>query len=123
MLSFDLIFISILNEDIVEDEGALWDEKRISWLPINIVSYQGKRVQFVYGSFCTCVIASLGGGVSSGADFRESGCFFEFFNNIKLKNQKTGLHADIHFSCDQKFGLPISLDIPVSVNLMKINNM
>ena len=49
-------------------------------------------VQVVDVVFCHCV------NVLEGAEFQASGCFFEFFDQTKLKNQKIGLHADISFS-------------------------
>ena len=51
MVSFDFSFGSMLTEEIVEDEGALWTEGSISWLSMNIGSYQGKRVKSVDGAF------------------------------------------------------------------------
>ena len=57
------IFISMFNEDIVEDERAICTEGGISWLSINIGSYQGKMVQVVDGEFFPCI------GVSMGAEF------------------------------------------------------
>ena len=55
MVSFDLSFRSMLIEDIVEDDGALWTEGIISWLSINRGSYHGKNVQVVNGTFFPCV--------------------------------------------------------------------
>ena len=51
MVSFDLSFRSILVKEIVENEGALWTERRISWLSINIGSSKGNRLQVVDGAF------------------------------------------------------------------------
>ena len=36
MVSFDLIFISMLMEETGEDEGALCTDRSISWISINI---------------------------------------------------------------------------------------
>ena len=81
MVSFDLSFLSMLIEDIVEEEGALWTEGRILWLYINRCYYQVKRVQFLNSSYHLYV------GVSSGAAFRASGCFFYFLSlNFFLKD-------------------------------------
>ena len=55
MAPFDLSFRSMLIKEIVEVEGEILTEGKISWLCINIVSYEYKRVQVVYGDFCTCV--------------------------------------------------------------------
>ena len=66
MVSLDFIFRSMLIEDIVEDERALWSEGSISWLSINIGSYQGKRLHVVDGDFLSCVSV---GGVSSGGAY------------------------------------------------------
>ena len=51
MVSFDFRFISLLIKDIVEDDGALLNEGRISWLSVNRGSYQGKRLHVVYVYF------------------------------------------------------------------------
>ena len=53
----------MLIEDIVEDEGAIWIEGRISWLSINRDYYQGKMVQVFDAAFCPC------SGLSPGASF------------------------------------------------------
>ena len=63
MVSFYLIFISMFNEDIVEDQREICTEGDISWLSINIGSYQGNMVQVVDGEFFPCV------GVLMGAEF------------------------------------------------------
>ena len=55
MMSFDLSFISMLIEKIVEYEVALWTEGRISWLSINIGYNHGKKLHVVDFSFCLCV--------------------------------------------------------------------
>ena len=60
MVPFDLSFISILNGEIVEDEGALWTEGSISCISVNRGYYTGKRVQVVDSEFCPCVGVSLG---------------------------------------------------------------
>ena len=65
MVSFDLSFRSMLIEEIVEDEGALWTEESSSWLSMNRGSCQGKRVHVVEGALHPCVGVSLGGGVLS----------------------------------------------------------
>ena len=59
MVSFDLCSISMLIEDIVEDERALWTEGIISWIFINRGSYHGNRVQVVNGAFFFCVDLSV----------------------------------------------------------------
>ena len=63
MVSFDLSFRSMLIEEIVEDEGALWNEGIILCLFINRGYYQVNMLQVVYGAFCNC------SGVSPGATF------------------------------------------------------
>ena len=63
MVSFDFSFRSMLIEEIVKDEGALWTKGGISWLSINRGSYRVKIVQVDDGAFHPCV------GVSSGAAF------------------------------------------------------
>ena len=64
MVSFDLGFISMFVENIVEDEVSLWTEGGISWLSINRGYSQGKRVHIVNGDFRPCI------GVLSGAAYR-----------------------------------------------------
>ena len=44
MVSFDFSVRSILIEEIVEDEGALWTEGLISWISSNRGSSQGTGV-------------------------------------------------------------------------------
>ena len=44
MVSFDFSVRSILIEEIVENEGALWTEGGISLISINRGSSQGTRV-------------------------------------------------------------------------------
>ena len=56
MVSFDFSVRSILIEEIVEDEGILWTEGSISWLPTERGSYHGKKEHVVDGSVCPCVI-------------------------------------------------------------------
>ena len=51
----------MLIKEIADNEEALWNEGRISWISINICSYQGKRVQVFDGDFRPCA------GVLSGA--------------------------------------------------------
>ena len=80
MVSFDLSFISTLIKDFVENEGAHWTEGRISWLTINIGSYQGWRVHVVGEKICPCVRLLLG------APFRVYGCFI---GGIITQNSKT----------------------------------
>ena len=53
----------MLIKKIVEDEGALWTEGRISWIYINIDYYQVNRVQVLDGDFLPCF------GVSPGSEF------------------------------------------------------
>ena len=55
MVSFDLSSVSMLIEEIVEDERALWTEGSISWIFINIGSCHDNRVQVVNGDFFPCV--------------------------------------------------------------------
>ena len=57
---------------IVEYDGALWTEGKISWLSINICSYKGNTVQVIDGEFLPCV------SVSPGAEFRSYGCLYSF---------------------------------------------
>ena len=51
MVSFDSIFRSMLIKYIVEEEGALWTEGRISWLSINIGSSKDKRYSLLMVTF------------------------------------------------------------------------
>ena len=81
MVSFDLSFISMLIEEIVEDEGAIWTEGRILCLYINRNYYQGNMLQVVYGVFCSCVRVSLG------AAFWSYGCFFKILIKQKWKTK------------------------------------
>ena len=60
MMSYDLSFISMFIDEIVEDEGSFWTEGSISWLSINIVSYNFNKVQVVDGAFNPCVGIFLG---------------------------------------------------------------
>ena len=80
-MSLDFSFRSMLIDEIVEYEGLLWTEVNISWLSINLGSYQVKAVHVVYGSFCPCI------KVLPGVTFRASGCFFSFWSN-KTQKQK-----------------------------------
>ena len=52
MVSFYLSFKSRLIEEIVEDEGAIWTDERISWISINrgyniTIRYRSWMVPFV----------------------------------------------------------------------------
>ena len=60
MVYFYFSFISILIKDIFEDERARWAEGCISCLPINIGSYQEKRVLVFNGSSLPCLSVCLG---------------------------------------------------------------
>ena len=55
---FDLSFISMLIEEIVEDDGLFWTERGISPLYINRGSYQDKIVKVVDGNLylCWCIV-------------------------------------------------------------------
>ena len=70
MVSFDLMFRSMLIGNIFEYEGALCTEGSISWLSINRGSYQGKGLQVVHGVFCSCVSVSV---VFSGVEYCQVG--------------------------------------------------
>ena len=59
MVSFDLSFRSMLIEEIVEYEGALWTEGSISWLSNNRGSYHGKKVHVVDCAFLHCISVSV----------------------------------------------------------------
>ena len=91
MVSFDLSFRSMLTEEIVEDEGAIWTEVSISWISINRVYYHDKRVQFVDGSFrpCICVGVLSGEGYPWEGSRSVSGvCFFCFWIKQNSNPQK-----------------------------------
>ena len=60
MVSFYLSFKSRLIEEIVEDEGAIWTDERISWISINRGYYHYNKVQVVDGALCSCVGVLLG---------------------------------------------------------------
>ena len=60
MVSFDLSSISMMTKEIVEDEVALFTERIISGLSINIFYYQGNIVQVVDSYFCFCISVLLG---------------------------------------------------------------
>ena len=60
MVSVDLGFISKLIEDIVEYEGAIWNERSLSLLSINRGSYHVNRVQVVDGEFFPCASVFFG---------------------------------------------------------------
>ena len=72
MVSFDLSSISMMTKEIVEDEVALFTERIISVLSINIFYYQGNIVQVVDSSFCFCISVLLG------ASFCAPGQFLSF---------------------------------------------
>ena len=55
MVSFYFSVRSILIEDIVEDEVALWTEGVVSWIFIIRGSSQGTRVKDVDYAFRNCV--------------------------------------------------------------------
>ena len=79
----------MLTKIIVEDKGALWTEGIISWLSINIVSYQGKRLQGVDGAFLHCVDIPSGAAYSWGRRFKRLVVFSSFLikQNSKTKKQ------------------------------------
>ena len=85
----------MLIEDIVEDEGALWTEGVISWLSINIGSYQGKRLQIVNGNFHPCVGIFPGSVYRWGEVFERLLAFSSFFmkQNSKTKNRTACRHT------------------------------
>ena len=103
MVSLDFIFRSILIEEIVEGEGALWADGSISWLSINRGSYCGKRVQVVDSAFLPCV------GVLSGASYFREGSWivlsvwFHFCVFLANKTQKTKHKTQ---DCIQTYFLP-----------------
>ena len=59
----------MLIEDIVEYEGTLWTDGRISYISINRLSYKFKRVQVFNSAFLPCI----GAGVNLGEEFRAPG--------------------------------------------------
>ena len=60
----------MLLEDIVEDEGKLWTEGRISWISINRGSSKVKRLHVFDGALCPCVDVSPGGSFERLVAFR-----------------------------------------------------
>ena len=71
MESFDLIFRSTLIKDTFEDGVSLRNDGISLCISINRGFIKEKRVQVINGAFFPCI------GVSLGASFRASGCFFE----------------------------------------------
>ena len=86
----------MLIEEIVEDEGAIWTDRSISWLSVNRGSSQDKRIQVVYGEFFPCVDVFSGAVYRWGRHFKRL-VAFSVFLLTKLKNTKTILLAEIMF--------------------------
>ena len=89
MVSFDLSFRSMLIEEIVEDEGAIWTDRSISWLSVNRGSSQDKRIQVVYGEFFPCIDVFSGAVYCWGRHFKRLVAFSSFLIKqiSKTKNQ------------------------------------
>ena len=104
MVSFDLSFRSMLIEEIVEDEGAIWTDRSISWLSVNRGSSQDKRIQVVYGELFPCIDVFSGAVYRWGRHLKRLVAFSSFLSN---KSQKPKIRP----ACRHNFFLKLTIRI------------